>query len=240
VPPGRGATSTATSGRISRRTREDPAGTPQDLTVLVAHSGRKARDYDSLLRRNVEQWKNHQHVESRRGVFKNLSCNRNGYTINRKEPLKQRGCLLVNRRTLRATLGKRRTVLPDTLELGPQAEDPVTTYSLAISGGKVCLRTHICRPKRAYMKNLAFIQGGKKSSRHVKYVARFISDYGITVRLFRKLLLAATLVMKGKPNQAYALYRSVSNRCGHLRANAEHANYVREPSLSDSSHYSDW
>jgi hypothetical protein len=188
----------------------------------------------------VEQWKNHERVSPRRGVFKNLSCNRNGYTINRKEPLKQRGCLLVNRRTLRATLGKRRTILPETLELGPQPEDPVYTYSLAISGGRVCLQTHMCKPKKAYMKNLTFLQGGKKSSNHIKFVARFISDYGITVRLFRKLLLAATLVMKGKPNQAYALYRSVSNRCGHIRAKAEHANYVREPSLSDSSQYSDW
>jgi hypothetical protein len=192
-----------------------------------------------MLSRHVEQWKDGLRVTSRRGVFKNLQYNPCGYTIKRKQPLKQTGCLLVDRHSLRANLGKRRAIFPDAVDLGPQEEEPNSNFALVISKGKLKLNNY-SKPHKAYQKNLSFLHGGKRSCKQLKYVARFICDYGITVRLYRKLSLAALLVTAGKANAALRLYRSVANRCGQLRHRTEHAFDVREPSLSDSSSCSDW
>jgi len=208
------------------------------LKFIVNNSTRKSRDLNSKLRRNVQQWKNHEKVTQRRGVFKNLTYNPTGYRLDRKQPLKQRGCMLVNSHNLTATLGKRRTVIEEAVPLGPQEMDPILGYALTISGGKLCL---VPRMGGAYMKNLKFLQGNQKSCRHLKYVAHFISDYGITVRLYKKLSLAAMLVTIGKANRAMRLYRSVANRCGYLRHKwTEHA-ILSEGHLSGNSSYSsDW
>jgi hypothetical protein len=206
----------------------------------ISFSGRKARELNSKLQNNVEQWKNFQRVTSRRGVFKNLGCNRTGYTIDRKQPLKQRGCLLVDPKTLNARLGKRRSRLGNTIELGPAPKLQDKYYCLSISDSRLKLQVRNSL-RAAYEKNLSFLQGGKKSCKHLKYIAYFICEFGITLRLYRKLSLAAKLVFAGKPNRAFQIIRSVAGRCGNLRHKwAEHAIIEREPSLSDSSQYSDW
>jgi len=198
-----------------------------------------SQDFRSKLRRNVQQWTNRERVTQKRGVFKNLSYNPTGYRLDKKQPLKQRGCMLVNSRDLTATLGKRRTVIEDTVPLGPQQEDPVLGYTLAISGGKLCLAP---RFGGSYMRNLRFLQGNRGSCRQLKYVAHFISDYGITVRLYRKLSLAAMLVISGRANAAMRLYRSVANRCGYLRHKlmSKHASLSGGHPSESSSHSSDW
>jgi hypothetical protein len=212
----------------------------EELSACIGFSARKSRNLNSKLHRNAKLWENRDPVEQKRGLFKNLTYNPCGYTIKRKEPLKQRGCLLVNRHSLRASIGKRRSSVPESLDLGPQEEGPTNNYAFVISDGRLKLKNYECKPAKAYNKNLAFLQGGRKSCRQLKYVARFITDYGITKRLYRKLSLAAMLVIKGKANAASQIYRSVANRCGQLRYKAEHALFVREPSLSDSSLDSDW
>lgn len=209
----------------------------EDASHSLLSPARTGRD-DPILRRNVRQWKNRERVTQRRGVFKNLGYNPTGYRLDRREPLKQRGCLLVNPKTLTARLGKRRTVKEDTVPLGPQQLDPVLGYVLTISGGKLCLQA---RMGRSYQMNLRFLQGNRKSCRQLKFIAYFITDYGITVRLYRKLSLAARLVVNGKANAAMRLYRSVANRCGYLRHKwTEHA-IMSEGHLSgNSSSSSDW
>lgn len=201
-------------------------------------STRKSRDHQSVIRRNVDDWVNRRPVTGRRGIFKNLKYNPTGCTIDRKQPLKQRGCLLVDSTSLRATLGKRRTRIPDTVEVGPQEPSLEYDYALSISGGRLVLAR---RRKGAYEKNLAFLQGGSRSCKQLKYVAHFICQYGITVRLFKKLSLAARLVWAGKPNPAMTIYRSVANRVGKLRhERSKHAS-LSESHLSGSlSSYSDW
>lgn len=210
-------------------------------TTYLGCSTRKSRDLNSKLRRNAEQWVNGSRVRSRRGIFKNLGYNPCGCNISKTEPLKLRGCLLVDRHGIRANIGKRRAKIPDCVEVGPQAWDLNNGYALVISEGKLKLKNYSFQPARAVKKNLAFLQGGKRSCKQLKFVAHFITEYGITLRLYRKLALAATLVRAGKPNAAFSLYRSVANRCGQLRSKkAKHAIYVQEPSFSDSSQSSDW
>lgn len=207
------------------------------LRAKLNVSTRKSRDYNSVLRRNVEDWVNHRRVTQRRGIFKNLKYNPTGCTIDRKQPLKQRGCLLVDS-SLRAIVGKRRTRIPGVLELGPQEPSEEFEYCLAISGGKLKLAK---RRNGAYEKNLSFLQGGSRSCKQLKYVAHFICQYGITVRLYKKLSLAARLVWAGKPNPAMTIYRSVANRVGKLRhLRSKHAS-LSESHLSESlSSFSDW
>lgn len=189
-----------------------------------------------LLRENARKWRDHETVTCRRGVFKNLGYNPCGYTIDRHQPLKYRGCLNVNPKTLRAHLGKRRTVDPTVQDLEPKRSQD-SFYYFCISSGKLGLKPSD-NYRRAFSKNLSFLGGGKKSCKQLKYVVHFITENGITVRLYRKLSLALLLVMCGKPGRAHKIYRSVSNRCGTLR-NRSMRN-VQEPSLSDSSYYSDW
>lgn len=220
--------------------REDSFKLAPGIAAWIGYSSRKSRDLDSQLHRNVEQWKSRDRVCRRRGVFKNLGYNPCGYTINKKEPLKLTGSLLVDRRTLRATIGKRRTKVPGAEEIGPrEGIEYEDGFALVISEGKLMLKNYH-NPAKAYAKNLAFLQGGRKSCGQLKYIASFIVENGITARLYKKVALANLLVRCGKPNPAYRLLRSVSNRCGQLCRKTEHASFVREPSLSDSSSWSDW
>jgi hypothetical protein len=148
--------------------------------------------------------------------------------------------MLVDSKTLKARLGKRRSRVENTIDVGPAEKSEDHYYSLSISEGRLKLQLRKSKFS-AFKKNLAFLQGGPKSCRQLRYVAYFICDHGITLRLYRKLALAGMLVHKGKSNEAFRIVRSVANRCGYLRHKwGEHAIIVQEPSLSDSSQYSDW
>jgi len=197
-------------------------------------STRKSRELNSRLRENVAQWKNRQRVRKRRGPFKNLRYNPCGFTIDKEQPLKQRGCLLVDRTSLRATLGKRRSQVGSAHDVRLHPQDAVDSYCLAISDGRLVIQSG---KARAYEKNLAFLQGSKRSCRQLKYVAYFICDFGITVRLYRKLALAATLVRAGKPNSAYKLYRHIAARCWFLRQRLSEPVSLAESDLSSISSF---
>lgn len=215
-----------------------------DVPARKSRAAREGRAKDPELYRNVEQWRSRSRVRHRRGVFKNLGYNPCGYQIHKSEPLKQTGSLLVDRRTLRATIGKRRTKVPGAVPFGPKKYSGVeyeNSYALVISEGKLMMKDYHGLHGKALAKNLAFFQGGIRSCKQLKSIAAFIVEFGITARLYKKVALACLLTRLGKPNPAHRLLRSVADRCGNLRRKlTEHAIQVWEPSLYDSSSDSDW
>jgi len=173
------------------------------------------RGNSSRVRRNAEQWKKGKRVVQKRGLFKNIRNNPCGISISKLEPLKQRGCLLVDRASLTAKLGKRRSAVQGETNWGFREKSHVK-YCLAISRGKLCLQE--CRkPAQAYNKNLRFLQGGGRSCKQLKFIAHVISDIGITLRLYRKLSYAAVLLYAGAPGKAYKVYKSVATQVGSRR-----------------------
>lgn len=167
------------------------------------------------VRRNADQWKRGERVTRKRGLFKNVGNNPCGVLISRREPLKQRGCLLVDRTSLTAKLGKRRSVVQNIVQWGFR-EKSDTKYCLAISQGKLCLQA-CSSTARAFKKNLRFLQGGGRSCKQLKFIAHVITDVGITVRIYRKLSFAALLLQAGAPGKAYRVYKSVATQVGSRR-----------------------
>jgi hypothetical protein len=173
------------------------------------------KGFSSKVRSNAEQWKRGERVTQKRGLFKSVRNNPCGISISKREPLKQRGCLLVDRASLTAKLGKRRSAVQGETDWGFREESHVK-YCLAISRGKLCLQE--CRnPAQAYMKNLRFLQGGRRSCKQLKFIAHLITDIGITLRLYRKLSYAATLLYAGAPAKAHKVYKSVATQVGSRR-----------------------
>jgi hypothetical protein len=164
--------------------------------------------------------------------------NPTGIPLNKKDPLRQTGILLV-RPSLQAIVGKKSTSLRGAFELQPVKNGPVR---IVISDRKV--RMINCEdPEKAFQSNLKFFRTGRTCCKQLKYVVRHITRHGTTRRDFMRLRYASHLQFIGRPARAFQVVKSLSQRIGCLIAAKKLPRMLHEersrPSYSSSRYLSD-
>lgn len=171
-------------------------------------------------------------------MARNRKFNPTGIPLNKGDPLRQTGILLV-RPSLQAIVGKKSTTVRGAFDLRPVSDGPVR---IVISDRKV--RLVKCEdPEKAFQSNLKFFRTGRTCCKQLKYVVWHITRHGTTRREFMRLRYASHLQYIGRPARAFQVVKSLSQRIGCLIATKRLPRMLHEersrPSYSSSRYLSD-